>query len=177
MAYHRQRGGAPPGPVPGSGDQAGSRARPVVPAGIIGLVALGGVVAGLVAPNGSTPDAGALALPVRDIPAGQASVSQALGARHLLGAVSGTGAGHSRSFVVPSGTVVAHYSYACPGGTGTSKFGAALVNSSGSDIAIIAGLRGTAGSQWTTVHPRNAGASYHIAVSSRCPYRVQVYSR
>ena len=137
--------------------------------GLTALVALAGVLAGVDTVHSSGPSAAA----IRHAPVIRA---QATRASHLLVTVSATGARNSASFIVPSRTATAHYSFTCSAGTGTSTFDARLVNATGSDSRTIANTTGTTESQWITLHPRHAGGSYHVAAYSRCPYRVQVYS-
>jgi hypothetical protein len=140
--------------------------------GILGLLAVAGIITGLTASRGtSNPTAAIRRVPIRHAPV-HAPVNN--GTRRLLGTLNSTGSRTSGNFVVPSGTVTAHYSYACPAGTGASSFNAQL--SSGSNNQTIARTSGTSGSQFVTVHP-NAGGTYHISAQSRCPYRVQIYTR
>jgi hypothetical protein len=199
MTYDPQRPqrGTPQDPAKGSSDQHGAQStepqsrsyqpreepRPVAHKpkrnrnllfGVLGLVAVAGIIAGLTASRGTSTPTAAIRphVPIRHIPA-HAPVNHPTTTRRLIGTLNSTGSRTSGNFVVPSSTATAHYSYTCPAGTGASSFNAQLSN--GSNSQIIARTSGTSGSQFVTVHP-NAGGTYHISAQSRCPYRVQVYT-
>src|ERR1700722_14761242 len=121
--------------------------------GILALLAVGGIVTGLAVSNSSSPP------PPR-----------------LLGTFSSVGTHASLPFTVPSGPVTAKYSFACPAGTGSHPFLAALINSSRTDIVPIARTAGTGGTHSVTLHPADPGTSYQVGASSPCPYRVSVYA-
>ena len=152
--------------------QQNKKGRIFILAGLGALVALGGVIAGLAATNNSAPTLGSIRhVPVRHIPARVPAGTA--GARHLLVSVGGTGARVSPAFVSPSGTVVAHYTYSCSAGQGSSRFGAGLVGNGANQV--IANTTGTSGSRWVTLHP-TSGKAYRIAAGSACPFRVSVYN-
>jgi hypothetical protein len=126
--------------------------RKVALGGIAGLLALGGIITGLAVSNSSPP------------------------APRLLGTFSGVGTRASATFTVPSGTVTARYSYACPAGSGSHAFAAALINSSRTEIDPIARTVGTGGTRTVTLHPSTPGGTYQIGATSACPYRVSVFA-
>jgi hypothetical protein len=134
--------------------------------GIVGVLALGGLIAGLVASNSSTPTAPAA---IRTIP--HAPVSSR---GHLVASVSGTGVRYSAPFKVTRSPVTATYSYRCT--SGTHGFIAALAQSR-SNITPITSTRGGGAARTVSVSPRSVGSFYRVAASSPCPYHVSVFER
>lgn len=120
---------------------------------ILGLLAVVGIVTGFAVSNSSTP-----------------------AAPRLLGTFGGTGTLASPPFTVPSGPVTAHYSFACPAGSGSHPFAAALINSNRTEIVPIARTVGTGAAHAVALHPAHPGGSYQIGATSPCPYRVSVYA-
>jgi hypothetical protein len=126
--------------------------------GIIGLLALGGIIAGLAASfNHSTP-----------------AVPTAASRGHLVASVSGTGLRYSGPFKVTRTPVTTTYSYRCS--SGTHPFIAAMAVSR-TNITPITNTRGTGATHTTTVYPRSLGSFYRVAASSPCPYHVSVFER
>jgi hypothetical protein len=126
--------------------------------GIVGLLALGGLIAGLTASYNHSPT----------VPAAATSRG------HLVASVSGTGVKVSAPFKVTRSPVTARYSYRCT--TGTHPFVAALAVSR-ANVTPITSTRGTGGSRVATVFPRSVGSFYRVAASSPCPYHVSVFER
>lgn len=126
----------------------------LVLAGVLGLLLLGGLIAGLVASH--APSTRAAHITPR-----------------TLSVYSGRGDRSAPSFTAPS-SVTSHYSYRCPAGT-TGQFFARVENSSGSDILPIVRSTALSGSGATTVHPLHVGTPYHVAVgapSGGCTYHI-----
>lgn len=125
--------------------------------GILGFLALGGIIAGLVASYNSTP-----------------AVPAATAGGRLVASVSGSGLRVSAPFRVTRSPVTATYSYRCA--SGTHPFVAAMAVSR-SNITPITSTRGTGASHTTTVSPRSVGSVYRVAADSPCPYHVSVFER
>jgi hypothetical protein len=126
--------------------------------GILGILALGGIIAGLVASNTSRP-----------------TVPPAAAARgHLVASVSGTGVRYSAPFKVTHSPVTARYSYRCT--TGNHGFIAALAQSR-TNITTITSTRGRGIARTVSVAPTSVGSFYRLAASSTCPYHVSVFER
>jgi hypothetical protein len=134
--------------------------------GILGLVALGGIIAGFAASN-SSPTVPAAIPP---IPAHHAAASRG----HLVASVSGTGVRYSAPFKVTSSAVTTTYTYRCT--SGSHPFVAALAQSR-TNITPITTTTGTGASHTATVHPKSVGSFYRVAASSTCPYHVSVFQR
>lgn len=143
----RERGAAPPEYRPPK------HHLPMKIAGILGLLLLGGLIAGLVASHPvSTP---------RHV------------AARTLSSFGATGSAVSPSFRVPSSPVAATYGYRCPAGV-TGRFTASMVNSAGSDVQSIVSTTATSASGAKTLHPRHVGSPYHFTMTAPagCAYRV-----
>lgn len=126
----------------------------LVGAGVLGALALGGLITGLTVANNP-------AAPTRP---------------HLISTFQYVGSRTSPSFRVPSSATTARYQYRCP--RGPSSFNARMQNSSGSDVQHIVTTSGSSGGPTTVpLHPKHPGTKYHLAVSTTCQYRVQVYSK
>ncbi len=125
--------------------------------GIVGLLALGGIIAGLTASYNSSP-----------------AVPAATGRGHLVASVSGSGLRYSAPFKVTRSPVTATYSYRCT--SGIHPFVAAMAVSR-ANITPITSTRGTAASHTVTVSPRSVGSFYRVAATSPCPYHVSVFER
>jgi hypothetical protein len=136
--------------------------------GIVGLLALGGLIAGLVASFHSGP---AVPAAIRPVPSHHAPVSTT---GHLVASVSGTGVRYSAPFKVTRSPVTATYSYRCT--SGTHPFVAALAVSR-TNITPIISTRGTGASHTAAVYPRSIGSFYRVAASSPCPYHVSIFQR
>jgi len=160
-----------------------SGARLGVLSGLLGLIALGGVTAGLVASNAATttphvptptthPPAHATRTPTTS-----PSASPTSSARRLID-YTGTASGSSGSFLVPTSTVSAHYTYTCPSSLASSPhgFSAQLENAAGSDILPIAASTNMSGSGTVALHPRDVGSAYHVMTTTNCPFRVKIDS-
>jgi hypothetical protein len=155
-------------------------ARLGVLAGLLGLIALGGVTAGLVASNAATtphvptpptthPPTHATTPPV--------SPSPTTSAKRLIN-YTGSASGSSGSFVVPTSTASAHYTYTCPSSLASAPHGfqARLENAAGTDILPIAASRNMSGSGTVALHPKDVGSAYHVVTTTNCPYRVKIDS-
>jgi hypothetical protein len=159
-----------------------NRARLGVLSGLLGLIALGGVTAGLVASNAATtptPHVTPTHVPTSHTPttSPKASASPTTSAKRLISA-TGSASGTSASFVVPSSTVSAHYTYTCPSSLASAPhgFSAQLENAAKTDILPIAASRNMSGSGTVRLHPKDVGSSYHIVTTTNCPYTVRVDS-
>ncbi len=125
-----------------------ARQRSVLPIilGLLGVLALGGLIAGLVVSH--TP-----------------STSTAPVTPRLLSTFAAKGSATSPSFVAPSGSVTTSYGYRCPAGT-TGHVVAQLETTTGTDIHTIVNSTALSGSGTKTVHLANVGSSYHVAVTA-----------
>jgi hypothetical protein len=126
----------------------------VVGAGILGMLALVGLITGLTVAFNQPP-----------------STSGA----HLIRTFQFVGSRTSASFNVPSASTSAHYMYRCP--KGAANFNARMQNTSGSDVQRIVNTSGKGGTNLVALHPRHPGSAYHLAVHTPCEYRVQVFSK
>lgn len=128
--------------------------------GLAGVVALGGLIAGLVVSHTpSTPTTAATTPTTR-----------------ILSSFTSRGDGSASAFTTPSSPITADYSYACPAGT-TGHFVAQFETSAGSAIRTIVNSSALSGSGATTVHapPPPVGSPYHVAViapSGGCTYHI-----
>ncbi len=128
--------------------------------GLLGVLALGGLIAGLVVShNPSTPTAAAPTTTTR-----------------TLSTFTSRGDNSAASFTTPSTPMTAHYSYACPAGT-TGHFVARFETAAGSAIRNIVSSSALSGSGSTTVTapPPPVGTPYHVAVSAPsggCTYHI-----
>lgn len=131
---------------------------PLKIAGLLGILALAGLIAGLVVSHNppSTP-AHVAAPPVA----------------RQLSTFGSTQPGTSPPFGVPSSPVKSTYGYSCPAGT-SGRFIASLVSANGADSQTIANTSGPSGSGAATLHPHQVGSNYHVRVTSPagCGYRV-----
>lgn len=50
-----------------------------------------------------------------------------------------------------------------------------MENANGSDSQTIANTSGPGGSGSVVLHPKHPGSLYHLAVVTKCQYRIQVY--
>jgi hypothetical protein len=148
--------------------------------GIVGLLLLGGLIGGLVAAfGGSSPHHAAVPTHVPSVtthaptPATHSTSSTSSG--HLIKQFQYVGPRKSGAFTVPTATVASHYIFRCPSGPG--PFAATMTNSSGSDTQTVAKTSGPGGTGSTVLHPTHPGQAYHLNVSSKCEYRIQLYSK
>ncbi len=166
----RQRGSAPgQGTATMSREERGHRAPPRteyreprrsrVPAilGLLGVLALGGLIAGLVVSH--TPTTPTAPVTTR-----------------TLSSFTSRGDASAPSFATPSTPLTAHYSYTCPAGT-TGHFVARFETAAGTAIRNIVNSPALSGSGATTVHapPPPVGSPYHVAViapSGGCTYHI-----
>jgi hypothetical protein len=129
-------------------------------AGLLGVLALGGLIAGLVVSHApSTPATPAAAPTTR-----------------TLSTFTSRGDGTAPAFTTPSTPITAHYSYTCPAGT-TGSFVARFETSTGSAFRTIVDSTALSGSGATTVTapPPPVGSPYHVAVgapSGGCTYHI-----
>jgi len=135
------------------------RSRLPIIAGLIGVLALGGLIAGLVVSHTpSTPTAAPTPT------------------TRTLSNFASRGDASAPSFTTPSTPLTAHYSYACPAGT-TGHFVARFETAAGSAIRDIVSSTALTGSGTTTVTapPPPVGTPYHVAVSAPsggCTYHI-----
>ena len=125
--------------------------------GLLGVMALGGLIAGLVVSH--TPNTPTAAPTTR-----------------VLSSLTSRGDASAPSFVTPSSPLTARYAYACPAGT-TGHFVAQFETAAGSAIRTIVNSAARSGSGATTVHtpPPPVGSPYHVAViapSGSCSYHI-----
>jgi hypothetical protein len=125
--------------------------------GLLGVLALGGLIAGLVVSHTPGPPAAA-------------PTTRTLSTLTSRGDVS------APSFATPSSPLTARYTYACPAGP-TGHFVAQFETAAGSAIRTIVNSTARRGSGATTVHapPPPVGSPYHIAVmapSASCSYHI-----
>jgi hypothetical protein len=158
----------------------GHTARLGVLAGLLGLIALGGVTAGLVASNAATtpaPHVTPTHVPSHASTTPTTSPSPTTSAKRLIDTAGSTSAS-SGSFVVPTSTVSAHYTYTCPSSLASAPHGfqAQLENAAGTDVLPIAASRNMSGSGTVALHPRDVGSAYHVVTTTNCPYRVKIDS-
>jgi hypothetical protein len=158
-----------------------NKARIGVLSGLLGLIALGGVTAGLVASNAATTPTPHVTphVPITHSPTTSptASPSPTTTAKRLISA-TGSASGTSGTFVVPSSTLSAHYTYNCPSSLASAPhgFSAQLENTAKTDIQTIAASRNMTGSGTVTLHPKDVGSTYHIVTTTNCPYTVRIDS-
>jgi hypothetical protein len=154
-------------------DRSRSTARLGVLSGLLGLIALGGVTAGLVASNAATTPHVTTPPHHGTSPA----ASPTTGARQLI-IFRGSASSSSSSFVVPTSTASAHYSYTCPSSLASAPHGfqAQLENSARTDILPIAASRNMSGSGTVALHPSHAGSAYHVVTTTNCPFQVKILS-
>jgi hypothetical protein len=136
------------------------RSRLPIIAGLLGVLALGGLIAGLVVSH--TPST-----PTTPTPAPTT---------RTLSNLAGRGDATAPSFATPSTPITARYSYTCPAGT-TGSFVARFETSNGSAFKTIVDSTALSGSGATTVHapPPPVGSPYHVAVgapSGGCTYHI-----
>lgn len=127
------------------------RSRLPILAGLLGILALGGLIAGLVVSHTpSTPTAARVPTTT-----------------HTLSTFTSRGDASAPSFTTPSTPMTAHYSYTCPAGT-TGHFVARFETAAGSAIRNIVSSTALSGSGATTVTapPPPVGTQYHVAVSA-----------
>jgi hypothetical protein len=199
----RQRGSEDKGAQHGSyqqqGNQGGSRPEhgsyavgreekphhksrmPLIAAGIVGLLLLGGLIGGLVAAFGgnstkhvSSPTHPPTTHAPAPTHAPVANSSAPTTSGHLLEQFQNIGSGKSNGFAAPA-AVSTHYIYRCP--THPGAFDATMANSNGSDSQTIAKTGGPGGTNSVALHPKFPGSTYHIAVNTKCEYRVQVFGK
>jgi hypothetical protein len=145
--------------------KSGGKRTILIGGGLLALVALAGIIAGVAASNNPAPRTAA----IRHVPVAPAS--------HLVGTFDSVGPGNSAGFVMPTSSATAHYTYTCAAGAAPAAFRAGLLNATGTDTEVIATTMGTKGSGTVALHPKYPGTTYHIAADSTCPYRIQVYSK
>jgi hypothetical protein len=135
------------------------RSRLPILAGLLGILALGGLIAGLVVSHTpSTPTAA----PVPTT--------------RILSTFTSRGDASAPSFTTPSTPLTAHYGYSCPAGT-TGRFVARFETAAGSAIRNIVSSTALTASGATTVTapPPPVGTPYHVAVSAPsggCTYHI-----
>lgn len=154
-----------------------SAARLGVLSGLLGLIALGGITAGLVASNAATTHhVPRVPAPRTHVPT-HATTAPTATARRLID-YSGSSSGRSASFLVPTSTVSAHYTYTCPSSLASAPHGfqAQLENAAGTDIEQFAASRNMTGSGTMALHPKDVGSHYRVVTMTNCPFRVKVDS-
>lgn len=129
--------------------------------GILGMLALGGLIAGLVASHRApTPPA------VHHPPVPQAA--------RQLNSWGTHGSGRSPNFTVPTSSVQSTYGYACPAGT-SGRFEARLVGANGGGPSqTIVDTNSTNASGEKTVPIAHPGSQYHVTTTAPagCAYRI-----
>jgi hypothetical protein len=154
--------------------------------GVIGLLALGGLIGGLVA---AFAGPAATAAHHSHVP----SVTTHVPTTHVPTSVSPTttpspssstaaiktfqyvGPRVSGGFAAPA-AVTSRYIYRCPAPKpGAGPFMAKMENANGSDSQTIANTSGPGGTGTVVLHPRHPGSTYHLNVSTKCEYRIQLY--
>lgn len=127
---------------------------PLKIAGIIGLLLLAGLIAGLVVSH-------------------PLATTRAPVAARALSSFGAHGSAVSPNFTVPSSPVTSSYGYRCPAGV-SGRFTASLANAAGSDIQSIVNTTATSVSGAATLHPHQIGGLYHVAVTAPagCAYRI-----
>jgi len=154
-----------------------NRARLGVLSGLLGLIALGGVTAGLVASNAATTPTPHVTPTHVPTTSPKASASPTMSAKRLI-STTGSASGTSASFVVPSSTATAHYTYTCPSSLASAPhgFAAQMETTAKTDVLPIAASRNMSGSGTVTLHPSDVGSSYHIVTTTNCPYTIRIDS-
>jgi hypothetical protein len=147
-------------PPPRTENRESRRSRLPILVGLLGVVALGGLIAGLVVSHTpSTPSAPTAAPTTR-----------------ILSSFASRGDASAPSFATPSSPMTARYTYSCPAGT-TGHFVARFETAAGSAIRTIVDSAALSGTGATTVHapPPPVGSPYHVAViapSGSCSYHI-----
>lgn len=146
-------------------------------AGIVGLLAVVGIVTGFAVANNNNSTSAAVHPPPASpspsavpSPNGKPRVARS---GHLLATFNGVGTQSSQPFRVTNPAFV-HYGFKCA--SGSHKFTASMSTTSGGNHQTIANLTGTGTSQATTVHPTATSNDYRISATSACPYFIKVYS-
>jgi len=167
--------------------------------GLLGLLALAGIIIGLVVANRTTPTRRAAASGRRPAAAAQAqprpssrrggalpaagaagAAGAAAGGRtgdHMIASLNSICRGQSRPFNVRSGSrMTVRYQSTCPRVT-TSPFSLALTNSSGSPAQAIANTKSRSRFVATKTVRANApsGSTYRLNANGGCPYQVRVF--
>ena len=142
----------PPEPGP-SGRGGGSHRTAYVALGLAAVVALAGIVTGLVASNNSSTSTAS-----------------------TIAAVHGTGVNLSPPFKATSGSMTATYDYSCTGTSGSHAFAAGLASSNGGGTVKIAFTSGGSKAGVVTIHP-TVGKTYRLGGDSACPYKVTVANK
>jgi hypothetical protein len=150
--------------------------------GIVGLLALGGLIGGLVAAFGGTTHHAAAHIHKPSVPthapAAVKSPSTSKPSSPSSGALVKTfqyiGPRASGGFKATS-AMTSQYIYRCPSGPG--PFDARVMNASGSDTQTVAKTSGAGGTGSTVLHPKYPGQTYHLSVNTKCEYRVQLYNK
>jgi len=129
---------------------------PMKIAGILGILLLGGLIAGLVASH-------------------PLNTARAPIAARTLNSFGAHGSGISPNFTVPSSPVTSTYGYRCPAGT-TGHFTASLVNANGTDSQTIANTSASSVSGSARLHPSSVGL-HHVAVTAPagCAYQINTF--
>jgi hypothetical protein len=145
--------------------------------GIIGLLALGGLIGGLVAAFGGSSSTAAVHHPSvpTHVPTPAAHSTSSTSSGHLIKTFQYIGPRTSGGFTVPTSAVASHYIYRCPSGPG--PFDATMKNASGSDIQTVAKTSGPGGTGATVLHAKHPGQAYHLDVNTKCEYRIQLYTK
>jgi hypothetical protein len=151
--------------------------RRYAPVAVLGLLALGGLIAGLAATSGGSSPARPPAA-VRPSPHPSVTGASAFPTTtaHLLERFEFVGPSNSGGFAVPSSSVASYYMYKCPG-RNPNGFYVAMINANGSDKQTIAKTAGHIASGSVVLHPRYPGSTYHLAIRTDCVYRIRVYAR
>jgi hypothetical protein len=128
---------------------------PLKIAGLVGVLLLAGLIAGLVASNTPTP------------------TSTSPPAVHTVFKFGAHGPAVSPNFVVRSSPVTSSYSYRCPAGV-AGRFTANLMRSVGTDSHTIVDTTAPSLSGSTTLHPAHVGSLYHVAATAPagCGYQI-----
>lgn len=159
MTREREVRPAPP-PAPPPPPQPRSH-LPMKILGILGLLALGGLIAGLVASHRAPTAPATHVVPP---------------AARQLNSFGAHGPGTGPAFTVPTNQVTSTYGYACPQGT-SGHFEANLVGDGSSQAIVNTNAPSASGSKVLPIH--DVGGQYHVAVTAPggCGYRINTGTR
>jgi hypothetical protein len=138
--------------------------------GILGLLAVGGIITGFAVSGSSTPT---VPTAIRPLPGHARHLPASTSTLHRVAFVNGTGVSASKPFKV-TGPVTANYSFRCS--TGSHPFTAALAQSRAKVLPFVS-TTGTGRTGSVSVPGAKVGSTYFLGASSACPYHVSVYER
>jgi len=136
--------------------------------GILGLLAVAGIITGFAASNSSSSPVAAVHRTVPHVPAAHSSTPS----YRVLTTFNGSWTKTSATFTVTNPSA-AHWGFNCA--SGTHSFSASMATTSGADRIPIVSTSGTRNTGTVILHPSSTGTPYKITASSACPFSIRVY--